>query len=67
MFSSCNTFLCFNIESLTCVELKLSDSKCILEVIIDYESAFVTYGNEIESKGVQFPSRDAPDKINRGG
>ena len=23
MFSSCNTFLCFNIESLTCVELKL--------------------------------------------
>ena len=21
MFSSCNTFLCFNIESLTCVEL----------------------------------------------
>ena len=38
-----------------------------LEVIIDYGSAFVTYGNEIESKGVQFPGRDAPDKINRGG
>ena len=38
-----------------------------LEVIIDYGSAFVTYGNEIESKGVQFPGRDAPDKISRGG
>ena len=24
-------------------------------------------GNDIESKGVQFPGRDAPDKINRGG
>ena len=35
----------------------------ILEVIIDYGSAFVTYGNEIESKGVQFPGRDAPAKI----
>ena len=39
----------------------------ILEVIIDYGSAFVTYENEIESRGVQFPGRDAPDKINRGG
>ena len=39
----------------------------ILEVIIDYVSAFVTYGNEIESKGVQFPGGDAPDKISRGG
>ena len=38
-----------------------------LEVIIDYGFAFVTYGNEIESKGVQFPGRDAPDKINIGG
>ena len=38
----------------------------ILEVIIDYGSAFVTYGNEIESKGVQFPGRDAPDKISGG-
>ena len=38
-----------------------------LEVIIDYGFAFVTYGNEIESKGVQFPRRDAPDIINRGG
>ena len=38
-----------------------------LEVIVDYEFAFVTYGNEIESKGVQFPGQDAPDKINRGG
>ena len=38
----------------------------ILEVIIDYGSAFVTYGNEIESKGVQFPGRDAPDKIGGG-
>ena len=35
-----------------------------LEVLIDYGSAFVTYGNEIESKGVQFPDLDAPDKIN---
>ena len=25
------------------------------------------YGNEIESKGVQFHGRGAPDKINRGG
>ena len=38
-----------------------------LEVIIDYGSLCVIYGNEIESKGVQFPGRDAPDKINRGG
>ena len=34
----------------------------ILEVIIDYVSAFFTYGNEIESKGVQFPGPDAPEK-----
>ena len=27
---------------------------------------FVTYENEIESKGVQFHGRDAPDMINRG-
>ena len=39
----------------------------LLEVIIDYGSAFVTYENEIESKGVQFPGRDAPDKISGGG
>ena len=39
----------------------------MLEVIIDYRSAFVTYRNEIESKGVQFPGRDASDKISRGG
>ena len=38
-----------------------------LAVIIDYGSVFVIYGNEIESKGVQFPGRGAPDKINRGG
>ena len=25
------------------------------------------YANEIESKGVQFPGRGAPDKIKRGG
>ena len=25
----------------------------------------MTYGNEIESKGAQFPGRDALDKINR--
>ena len=31
-----------------------------LEVIIDY-------GNEIESKGVQFPGRGARDKCKRGG
>ena len=29
-----------------------------LEVIIVYRSAFVTYGNEIELKRVQFPGRD---------
>ena len=34
--------------------------------IIDYGSALVTHGNEIELKGVQFPGRDALDKINRG-
>ena len=39
----------------------------ILEVIIDCGSAFVTNGNEIEWKGVQFPGRDASDKISRGG
>ena len=39
----------------------------LLEVIIDYGSVFVTYGNEIESKGVQFPGGDAPDKISGGG
>ena len=38
----------------------------LLEVIIDYGSAFVIYGNKIESKGVHFPGRDAPDKISRG-
>ena len=42
-----------------------------LEVIIDYgcalQSLTENYGNEIESKGVQFPSRGAPDKINKGG
>ena len=38
----------------------------MLEVIIDYGSAFVTYGNEMESKRVQFPGRDTPDKMNRG-
>ena len=38
-----------------------------LEVIIDYGSAFVISGDEMESKGVQFPGRDAPDKISRGG
>ena len=39
----------------------------ILEVFIDYRSAFVTYRNEVVSKGVQFPGRDASDKISRGG
>ena len=38
-----------------------------LEVIIHYGSAFVIYGNEIESKGIQFPGRGASDKINTGG
>ena len=38
----------------------------LLEVIIDYGSAFVTYRNKIELKGVHFPGRDAPDKISRG-
>ena len=39
----------------------------VLDVIIDYGSAFVAYGNEIESKEVQFPGRGGPDKISRGG
>ena len=34
----------------------------MVEVIIDYGSKFVTYRNKIESKGVQFPGRKAPDK-----
>ena len=38
----------------------------LLEVIIDYGYAFVTYRNKIEWKGVHFPGRDAPDKISRG-
>ena len=38
----------------------------ILKAIIDYGSAFVIYGNETESRGVQFPGRGAPDKINGG-
>ena len=38
----------------------------MVEVIIDYGSKFVTYGNKIDSKGVEFPGREAPDKINRG-
>ena len=39
----------------------------VLELIIDYGSAFVTYGNETESKEVQFPGRGGPDKISGGG
>ena len=29
---------------------------------MNYGSAFVTFGNEIEWKGVQFPGRDTPDE-----
>ena len=36
-------------------------------MIIDYGSAFVSNRKEIESKGVQFPGQDAPDKISGGG
>ena len=46
---------------------KLFKSYIKLEVIIDYGSAFVTYRNEIESKGVQFSGQDAPNNTNRGG
>ena len=49
------------------VILTLKSFYYILEVIIDYGSAFVTYVDEIKSKGAQFPGRDAPDKIKRGG
>ena len=38
----------------------------ILEVIVDYGSAFVTNGSENESQGIQFLGRDAPDKISGG-
>ena len=38
----------------------------VLEVIIDYGSAFITNGNEIESNEVQFPDRSGPDKISGG-
>ena len=44
----------------------LDFNRKLLEVIIDYGSAFVTYRNKIELKGVHFPGRDAPDKISRG-
>ena len=54
------------IESLPPVESESKKTIIKLEVIIDYGSAFVTNGNEIESKGVQFPGRDAPDKISGG-
>ena len=43
--------------------LFLSPLLWVLKVIIDYGFAFVNYGNEIESKGVQFPGRGAPNKI----
>ena len=46
---------------------KLFQSYIKLELIIDCGSALVTYRKEIESKGVQFPGRDAPDNINGGG
>ena len=41
----------------------------MLSLITDprYSNLRKNYGNEIESKGVQFPSRGAPDKINKGG
>ena len=44
----------------------------IIEVIIDYGYAFVTYGKITETKSsqtqsYQFPSRGAADNINRGG
>lgn len=29
-------------------------------------STFITHGNKIKLKGVQFPGPDAPDKISRG-
>lgn len=35
----------------------------LLEVIIDYGSAFVTYRNKIELKGIHFPGRDALIKL----
>ena len=35
----------------------------LLELIIDYESVFITYRNEIKSKGVQFPGWDATDTL----
>ena len=33
----------------------LSSYTRVFTVIVDYGSVFITYGNEIESKGVQFP------------
>ena len=64
-------WLCISLKSNTKVDrVKRSHIMLVLpfmvEVIIDYGSKFVTYGNKIDSKGVQFPSREAPDKINRG-
>lgn len=47
--------------------LQLGMAYLKLEVILDYGFVFVTYRNEIESRGVQFPGRDAHYKINRGG
>ena len=45
----------------------LSVTLKIAALCLDLGSVFVAYGNEIESKGVQFPGRDAPDKISGGG
>ena len=39
----------------------------VFTVIVDYGSVFITYGNEIESKGVQFPGEMPLLKINGGG
>ena len=62
----------FQAQRQVCLIHLFQEKTCyILEVIIDYGSPFVTYGKitetKIESKGVQFPGWDAPDKINRGG
>ena len=48
VFSLAYTSVCAHVYAYALVKTRLRGS------------AFVTYGNEIESKGVQFPGRDDP-------
>ena len=45
----------------------LSVTRKITALCLDHGSSFVAYGNEIESKAVQFPGQDVSDKISGAG